>query len=264
MGIAHQTDKFRALQANPAAMAEAKQRLGIPVTHEPPADPAKETGTLMRPELAQLTHAGVKTNTRRLLKLPKGCSWYAGLGGEAEGWWEDEAHPAGWWHLDELASPYGSVGDRLWIREEHYLWGTWKINGETKAGADRWRFDAARSEGVLFEPPQVVQTDRATGLGWWKRNSLFMPRWACRTVVELTEVRVERLQDISESDALAEGCTTTQFQLTESGPGIAGGGAITARENYRALWEAINGSESWSANPWVWSLHFKRVATPAS
>lgn len=79
--------------------------------------------------------------------------------------------------------------------------------------------------------------------------SIHMPRWACRTVLELTEVRVERLQEISETDAIKEGCAPcghTSFHVDEH------------TCSYKTLWETINGADSWAINPWVWVLTFKR------
>ena len=72
-----------------------------------------------------------------------------------------------------------------------------------------------------------------------------MPRAASRILLEVTAVRVEQLQDISESDAMAEGCYTDP--------------ACPAYDAYRSLWEQINGPGSWNANPWVWVVEFKRV-----
>jgi hypothetical protein len=73
-----------------------------------------------------------------------------------------------------------------------------------------------------------------------------MPRWACRTVVELTEVRVERVHEITQEDAKAEGC---------------GSHHTTPRGEFMQLWESINGAGSWAANPWVWVISFRRIDT---
>jgi hypothetical protein len=76
-----------------------------------------------------------------------------------------------------------------------------------------------------------------------------MPRWASRTTLEVTDVRVERLQDISEADALAEGVTAGKYAGLERAYARA----------YSVLWEQINGEGSWGANPWVWAVSFQRV-----
>jgi hypothetical protein len=75
-----------------------------------------------------------------------------------------------------------------------------------------------------------------------------MPRWACRTVVELTDVRVERVQEISEDDAKAEGCKPHYPS------GVDG---RIYRRPFECIWESINGKDSWELNPWVWVLEFK-------
>jgi hypothetical protein len=82
-----------------------------------------------------------------------------------------------------------------------------------------------------------------------------MPRAASRITLEITEVRVERLQDISEDDALAEGCSSTAI-VHEDGEDYTG---HYASEEYQDLWESINGPGSWEANPWVWVVEFKRL-----
>lgn len=87
------------------------------------------------------------------------------------------------------------------------------------------------------------------------RPSIHMPRWASRILLEITAVRVERLQDISETDAEAEGIQ----EIVDAGVDHDG----TPRDAYRALWEQINGADSWSANPWVWVVEFKRAEVPA-
>ena len=93
---------------------------------------------------------------------------------------------------------------------------------------------------------------------WWdsKRSipSIHMPRWASRILLEITDVRVERLQNISEEDAIAEGCTGKYGHLF--------GSDVTIEhpiEQYKELWESINGEGSWGNNPWVWAISFKRI-----
>lgn len=85
---------------------------------------------------------------------------------------------------------------------------------------------------------------------WSKKSSMFMPRWASRITLEITDVRVERLQDITPEDAKAEGVESfaREHKLT--------GYWTTA---FARLWMEINGKDSWDANPWVWALSFKRI-----
>ena len=129
-----------------------------------------------------------------------------------------------------LRCPYGAPGDSLWVRE------TWARHA---SGVDYAADFAAVSR------PQA---------GPW-RPSIHMPRWASRITLRITEVRVERLQDISEDDAGAEGvkpCTSTGW----NGENLV---VMTAREAFADLWNDINGSGAWDDNPWVWALSFERA-----
>ena len=87
---------------------------------------------------------------------------------------------------------------------------------------------------------------------------MFMPRWASRGLDEITSVRVERLQDISEANALAEGLEEEAVeQLLQLAEAMNQREPSPCREIYKVLWEKINGSNSWAANPWVWAIEFK-------
>ena len=106
------------------------------------------------------------------------------------------------------------------------------------------------------------------GCGWKMRwtPSIHMPRWASRINLEITGVRIERLNDISEADAIAEGITELPLQKgepgawwtanVEAGPSLHGRTPVDA---FRKLWESINGAGSWDANPYVWVVEFKRI-----
>ncbi len=133
--------------------------------------------------------------------------------------------------------PYGQPGDQLYVRE------TWARDDED--GALFYRADVGT--GNEADDWQRNIDDGASGYRW--KPSIHMPRAASRITLEVTAVRVERLQDISEADAIAEG-------IPRGGPENPDG--IEKRE-YRALWERINGPGSWEANPWVWVIEFKRL-----
>lgn len=148
---------------------------------------------------------------------------------------------------DELFScPYGKPGDRLWVREAWGIANCWLTYDEP---TDPPRCIAYRADHAArcFDPEYDVNTD---DWGWdamkWK-PSIHMPRWASRITLEITDVRVERLQEISRGDALAEGCP---FANMSEGP--------DPRKWYTDLWTEINGASSWDANPWVWVIEFKR------
>jgi hypothetical protein len=166
-----------------------------------------------------------------------------------------------------IRCPYGQPGERLWVREAWAHWGRDDQCGEAPATTAQPIY---RADGDHWD-----ERDR------W-RPSIHMPRWASRITLEITEVRVERLQDISESDADAEGCERLDSDredpdwnlcpqcggtrlYTSFGPNL---GACpdtdctkcdTYVKRYRHLWETINGEGTWDANPWVWAISFKRV-----
>lgn len=145
-------------------------------------------------------------------------------------------------------SPYGQTGDRLWVRE------TWTIRN---AGPRVSTKPEAWPNGW----PQVTHVADCHPKDniWNKRPSIFMPRWACRLVIEVTAVRVERLQQISEKDALAEGIkqwTGGRWKCAEQ-DGMAHESPAAA---YRCLWDSLNAKRGfgWGLNPWVWVVEFKR------
>lgn len=153
--------------------------------------------------------------------------------------------------------PHGKPGDRLWVRE------TW-ANVDT---APTWNGAAMCEESQIvyradFGPEPV---------DWNWRPSIHMPRAASRINLEITGIRVERLNDISESDAVAEGIESFR-PVPGDGPGSPYDGYIykdytgknavpyfitDPRESFRTLWESINGPGSWGKNPWVWVIDFQ-------
>ena len=146
--------------------------------------------------------------------------------------------------------PYGQPGDRLWVRETWMdLRGTGVEHRPTPAsGLQRYAYAADTPRGSYGD-----EARKEYGLKW--RPSIHMPRAVSRINLEVTGVRVERLQDISETDAQAEGCALECMTPT----GDDSGSAIYGSGGYLALWEQINGAGSWDANPWVWVVEFKPV-----
>lgn len=176
--------------------------------------------------------------------------------------------------------PYGQPGDRLWVRE---TWQTLSLDYDYESGhCDGWEEadpEAVRrwkqsEQGDWGKPPYCV-TYAADG-GWdahkgdrgfnW-RPSIFMPRWASRLTLEITEVRVERLQSISESDAVAEGVLCPD--CGDNNWREVGGEAVQCphphcgdgQALFRELWDDLNGKRGygWDANPWVWVIGFRRI-----
>lgn len=146
------------------------------------------------------------------------------------------------------ACPYGKRGDRLWVREtwQGPMWeeGTWDPDTDYHSP----KYCEYRADGG--PTPEYVDFEDNLHQGW--KPSIHMPRWASRITLEITGVRVERLNDISEADAAAEGVPVddgigTQFCRADN------------RQGFRHLWESINGAESWNADPWVWVVEFKKV-----
>lgn len=149
-------------------------------------------------------------------------------------------------------SPYGSPGDRLWVRENF---------------CPIYPQDPTYNGGRPIEYDYAATYTHGNRLGdalgikkRWK-PSIHMPRDASRITLEITGVRVERLQDISEADAIAEGCAKNHNGYFWGGPHAVSGlkQMATPRQAYRDLWESINGPESWGANPWVCVVEFKRT-----
>ena len=154
--------------------------------------------------------------------------------------------------------PHGQVSDRLWVRETYYQRGYWQATPglKTKAGRQKWAFRAASSK-ILFDPPSAFRKGRhhkdPETVAWHKRLGRFMPRQLSRITLEITEVRVERLRDISGPDAMAEGWP----RYEELYPNVDADSK--ARGWYMRLWESINGRGSWDENPWVWKIEFRRI-----
>lgn len=216
---------------------------------------------LMVAPMVRATLADLKTQTRRVVnpqpendpakhhaikpyRTPHGAwNWVLAATGHGTG--------------DPFPCPYGVPGDRLWVRETYFAFGHWETRFSPKKGRDEWHFvDMTIETGHRYayaadgEPATYRKRKRAGAApDWWKRPAIFMPRVASRITLELTDVRVERLQDISEADALAEGVVPGKY---------AGLDRANARA-YSDLWESINGAGSWDANPWVWCLSFRRL-----
>ena len=155
--------------------------------------------------------------------------------------------------------PHGNVGDRIWVKETYFAFGHWEQRFSDKKGRNEWHFvDQTLERGGAYKyeadgiPDGFVKHKRQEGpTTWWRRSSLFMPRAASRITLEIIDVRIERLQDISEADAIAEGAKWAACGSPQEGSHKAG---------FAQLWERINGQDSWAANPWVWCIQFKRVA----
>lgn len=229
----------------------------------------KERPILFSGPMVRAILDGRKTQTRRAIKPQPFEHGSDGLVSAGWGWSIGQKCKLQAWKVDEIGSamvkycPHGKPGDRLWVREAHAIKPdsghvvAYREGGECGA----WCGDGAGGRfwihhGHILEAPGYpfgLETLTTFGLcsfgGKWK-PSIHMPRWASRITLEITAVRVERLQDISEADAIAEGVE------------LRGGKAGVFQSHKQAfawLWHEINGPESWAANPWVWAIEFRVV-----
>lgn len=202
----------------------------------------KERPILFSGAMIRAILAGQKTQTRRVVK---GVQFIEKTAPGIDPYWrllDNPKKPNGGGspmgpHVAVLC-PYGQPGDRLWVRETHSLL-EFSISGRA-APVWYWADGNKIPEGDYTRP----------------RPSIHMPRWASRILLEVVSVRVERLQDISVADAIAEGVESCRDQLATNGCWYS------EDELYSMLWTQINGHGSWNANPWVWVVEFKRVEGP--
>ena len=220
----------------------------------------REHPLLMQGPLVRATLAGRKTQTRRPIKC--GCNhlheggnpvklfgeWslsrppHQYTGGDLY-YWRGKRPELGDWietvqtDVDDcltsrVPSPLGKAGDRLWVRETFQAWR--KVGHES----DEWEPIGVKAAS-FGDTIEYRATSKSTG-PW--TPSIHMPRWACRLVLPLVSVRVERVQDITEEDAKAEGAEPIRGSY---------------REGFRAVWESIYGT--WDLNPWVWVAEWKEI-----
>jgi hypothetical protein len=153
-----------------------------------------------------------------------------------------------------MRCPYGKPGDRIWVRETAAATASEEGLDCIHYAADDFCRGIANDELERWRKMRGYRK----GDGSWV-NSIHMPRWASRITLEITGVRVERLQDISEADAIAEGCSSTVWTRPDWKHPVARTSISIAVMNYASLWQEINGTESWGANPFVWVIEFKRL-----
>lgn len=201
-----------------------------------------ERGMIFNAEMVRAVLDGSKTQTRRIMKVQP----HAGIRNSVfvKSGFEDG-------HGKELVCPFGAVGDRLWVRE------TWQAIHDSldefgNVDERTWMPSIPKSSDsywhAVYAEEFGVSNREDRGFPW--RPAIHMPRWASRITLEITGVRVERLQGVSEADARAEG-------INPAAGGVEKG--WEHRINFRELWMGIYGADSWQANPWVWVIEFKRV-----
>lgn len=195
----------------------------------------KETGVIFTADSIRAILEGRKTQTRRIVsanavRLPNGAPFL-------------------------VEAPYGVPGDRIWCKEtlEHSEDGRWCYRANPSSDLPVYRNTPFEQMKWLVSRKKPVCP------------SVHMPRWASRLTLELTEVRVQRLQDISKEDAIAEGIAVFPLQSADdpsawyqSSPGVHQ--ERSAQISYAALWDSLNAKRGypWDSNPWVWAYTFKR------
>ncbi|EDV4899420.1 hypothetical protein K0L59_004258 [Salmonella enterica] len=202
----------------------------------------KERGMIFNAEMVSAILSGRKTQTRRPIKWEQ--TRFTEIAERDDGslwpWAEDCERGGDIW----FACPYGEIGDRIWVRE------TFRVHSRATDVATLVYRASVRNSWTeqTHRVPVAVCNKPATPEKW--TPSIHMPRWASRILLEITDVRVERLRDLSEEDAKSEG-------ITPSAGGVLPGWEY--RINFRDLWMDIYGTDNWEANPWVWVIEFKRV-----
>lgn len=203
---------------------------------------------------------GRKTMTRRIMKFKSLDPAAIGAihpDGSGKGWiaWQPgknvtpedtkEAYPG----EVGFKCPHGAVGDVLWVRE------TWC-----------WpEFLGPEDRGYIYKASENGQLWQDSSQDWTWRPSIFMPKAACRIFLEIADIRVERLQDITEVDAIAEGVQLLFPGCTMGYRSYAvadGGKGVFPYISFKTLWQKINGHESWEDNPWSWVVSFKQIDKP--
>jgi len=230
----------------------------------------KEHPILFSGPMVRAILEGRKTQTRRVIKSPAKNMQASGTTCIEKVDTRDIEHPkyqwrmrsntGAWWHYSDVdflnKCPYGKPGDRLWVRETYWQGGRYGPMGHDK-------FQPIK-EDRLYSDSLYRGHPITKGLvlhGYRKVSSIHMPRWASRINLEITGIRVERVQDITKTDIRAEGVEVFyldqdgndyDFRFSEKQIGYA---------NFRFLWDSINAKRGygWVVNPWVWVVEFKRV-----
>ncbi|EBS4934416.1 hypothetical protein BZV78_16295 [Salmonella enterica subsp. enterica serovar Goverdhan] len=226
----------------------------------------KERGMIFNGEMVRAILDGRKTQTRRIMAIQPEHS-ELGLrrvidskNGRDNGkyFWSQSDACGLKMRSKVFGCPYGEVSDRIWVRETFQgpLFDFDQMDAYCKDSTpfEKAQFCVYKADGK--SAPEFFDADDNLHCCW--RPSIHMPRWASRILLEITDVRVERLNAISQEDAQAEGMELTGWRPTYSDPD-SGGEVCTPYDNFAQLWSSIYGEESWQGNPWVWVIEFKRI-----
>lgn len=185
----------------------------------------KERGMIFNDEMVRAILGGNKTQTRRIVEEK-----FYGRAVAAE--------------LLAKHCPYGQPGDRIWVRE------TYRVHGKaTDVATLVYRASVRNSWTEQTHRVPVEVCNKPVSEKW--TPSIHMPRWASRILLGITDVRVERLHDMSEADAKAEGATPATYKITPP--------EAVYRVGFGDIWRSIYGQDNWLSNPLVWVIEFKRI-----
>ncbi|ENO4066756.1 hypothetical protein ACBH83_003743 [Klebsiella variicola] len=209
----------------------------------------KERGMIFNGEMVRAILDGRKTQTRRIMAPQPADDIERGIfpNPEAIGWKSSLRHKHG--STTAHFCPYGKPGDRIWVRETFqgplFDYDLMDSYCKDPTPFEKPEFCVYKADGV--PAPEFYDADDELHCCW--RPSIHMPRWASRILLEITGVRVERLQSITLGDICKEvGCGLYDFRPATYGFQV-----------WEELWKSIYGAESWNTNPWVWVIEFKRV-----
>ncbi len=208
-----------------------------------------ERGMIFNADMVRAILDGRKTQTRRIMAPQPADDIERGIfpNPEAIGWKSSLRHKHG--STTAHFCPYGKPGDRIWVRETFqgplFDYDLMDSYCKDPTPFEKPEFCVYKADGV--PAPEFYDADDELHCCW--RPSIHMPRWASRILLEITGVRVERLQSITLGDICKEvGCGLYDFRPATYGFQV-----------WEELWKSIYGAESWNANPWVWVIEFKRV-----
>ncbi|SXP15459.1 ASCH domain-containing protein [Klebsiella pneumoniae] len=243
----------------------------------------KERGMIFNSEMVRAILDGRKTQTRRIMKvqpesnqlgllLITDSTKHSDIG---KYHWAESNATGNHVRSKLFSCPFGAVGDRIWVRE------TWAILGNEDGCCIDWEEKLCKADERSAARIYRASCEQRPGnYGLWSipddadwkphtkdyqyegawRPSIHMPRWASRILLEITDVRVERLNAISEEDARAEGIIDGGcLNCGEPEPCGCANPDPDATDAFAYLWQSIYGQESWNANPWVWVIEFERV-----
>lgn len=206
-----------------------------------------ERGMIFNAEMVRALLSGRKTQTRRIIKPQPEATLSGSLSGK---WLSRPLNGLLLPKIEDIAihCPFGVVGDRIWVRETFqgplFDYDLMDSYCKDPTPFEKPEFCVYKADGV--PAPEFYDADDELHCCW--RPSIHMPRWASRILLEITNVRVERLKSISDGDAIREGCSTADMK---SGDCVA--------DVFARLWASIYGDESWNSNSWVWVIEFKRI-----